>query len=69
MGRIQGLKTAKVVIGSEVCVVDELLRDRGLMQATANQTQREQAVVRVEDQTAVTLYLMFMVTLDVICFV
>ncbi len=30
VGRIQGLKTAKVAIGGNKCIVDEILRGQGL---------------------------------------
>ena len=57
MSRIQGLKTAKVAICGDKCVVDELLRDQGLTQTTATQTQRDEAAIRAEEQATVMFYL------------
>ncbi len=56
-GRIQGLKTARVTIGQDECVIDDVLRGRGLTQATATQAQKDDAVVKAEEQAAVMLYL------------
>ncbi len=55
--RIQGMKIAKVTIGRDECVVDEILREQVLTQATATHAQREGALYRAEEQLAVMLYL------------
>mmetsp|Transcript_2572 Transcript_2572/g.5540 ORF Transcript_2572/g.5540 Transcript_2572/m.5540 type:complete len:120 (+) Transcript_2572:486-845(+) len=39
-GRIQGTKTAKVTIGRDECIVDEILREQGLNQDTATRAQK-----------------------------
>lgn len=56
-GRIQGMKTARVSIGRDDCVMDEILRDQGLTEATATQAQKEAAKNRAEEQSTVMLYL------------
>mmetsp|Transcript_27302 Transcript_27302/g.56123 ORF Transcript_27302/g.56123 Transcript_27302/m.56123 type:complete len:184 (+) Transcript_27302:1-552(+) len=56
-GRIQGLKTARVSIGRDECVVDEILKEQGLTQVAATQAQKEAAVSRAEEQAVVMLYL------------
>ncbi len=57
VGRIQGLKTAKVAIGGNECIVDEILRGQGLTRATATQEEKDGAATTAEDQAAVMLYL------------
>ncbi len=56
-GRIHGLKTAKATNGRNERFVDEILREQGLMQFTATQAQKDNAIARAEDQATVMLYL------------
>mmetsp|Transcript_19934 Transcript_19934/g.41685 ORF Transcript_19934/g.41685 Transcript_19934/m.41685 type:complete len:155 (-) Transcript_19934:233-697(-) len=55
IGRIQGLKTAKVTIGCDKCIVDETLRQQGVTQVTAIGAQKEAAVSKAEEQIAVLM--------------
>ncbi len=55
--RIQGLKTVKVAIGNDNCIIDKILRKQGLTQLTVTQAQKEATIGRAKEQSTVMLYL------------
>ena len=56
-GRIQGLKTGKVAIGKDDCVVETLLQERGLTMENATPAAKEAALATAENEAIVMLYL------------
>ncbi len=57
MGQAQGLKTAKVAIGGDLCVVEDILASDGKTMGTATQAEKDVATTKAEEQVIVMLYL------------